>query len=233
MTATTTSKGTAAAPSAAVALSEPDAQFEARLLALQYKLGFLGSTTTTTTTTTTTSSSSDEQTIEQRLSALEKLYEAKLLTTPQLRTLWKESGELLQTLDPGAALTHQQQIVAPMLYRQQEILACRDQLSEQFQTVSRIAQYLTSSVGGASTAGSMDDWKDEASVTNAPLLVQMKTPSPEQQQRLLTLSETLERIFEQTNLVAAQLDHMLQQYQTLVVAASEKIVLAAERRQKS
>ncbi len=61
-------------------------------------------------------------------------------TTPQFRSLWKESLDLLWELDPGPGLTHQQQ---PLLYKCQEVLAVSDTLQRDMGEVAKIMHLLS------------------------------------------------------------------------------------------
>jgi hypothetical protein len=60
--------------------------------------------------------------------------------------------KLLKELDPGIALTHQQQ---PLLYKRQQVLACSDELSNDFKQLDSILKLLLSNtrVDGAAEAG--------------------------------------------------------------------------------
>ena len=169
---------------------------------------------------------------EQRVQALEE--QCEQLTSPDVQKLWKESDELMNELDPGTALTHSQQVVAPILYRKQEILTSASDLSERLELLSQIAQYLLmspSSQPEMAASSKLDPakvkWTEEI-VTQAPLLV--ATPSlPEQdQKRVIALEAMLHDIHNRAKQAALRLDHLLDQYQNLVVAVSEKIVLAEE-----
>lgn len=52
---------------------------------------------------------------------------------------WKEMEKLLRELDPGIALTHQQQ---PLLYKRQQVLASSDELSRDFSELDLILKLL-------------------------------------------------------------------------------------------
>jgi hypothetical protein len=151
-------------------------------------------------------------------------------TTTESQQLWTESDALMNELDPGTALTHQQQIVAPLMYRRQEIIASAAELQENLRLVSQIAQYLQIQppFGAQQQKSRMNDWTKQDSVTHAPLLAVFPSWSEPDQQRLLALRETMRDIHARTEHAAAQLDHVLKHYQTLVLAASEKLVLMAE-----
>ena len=64
---------------------------------------------------------------------------------------WKEIQKLLRELDPGIALTHQQQ---PLLYKRQEILAGSDQLAADFIQLDQILKLL---VTGMTVDGSQSN----------------------------------------------------------------------------
>ena len=57
------------------------------------------------------------------------------------RESWKECQKLLNELDPGIALTHQQQ---PLLYKRQQVLASSDELTKDFSELDIILKLLLS-----------------------------------------------------------------------------------------
>jgi len=120
-------------------------------------------------------------------------------TSSSLKTTLKECMEMLMMessttgnnfLDPGTALTHGKQIVAPILYRKQELLSYADDLSNQFEQVKEIRDLLSigqtdkmsptsssqsnkkgSSSTGTATQDNIIKQIDERYVTEAPILV--------------------------------------------------------------
>ena len=69
----------------------------------------------------------------------------------QSQQSWKEIQKLLRDLDPGIALTHQQQ---PLLYKRQQVLAVSDELANDFSELDGILKLLMSGtrVDGAADA---------------------------------------------------------------------------------
>jgi len=69
----------------------------------------------------------------------------------QSQQSWKEIQKLLRELDPGIALTHQQQ---PLLYKRQQVLAVSDELANDFSELDVILKLLMSGtrVDGAAAA---------------------------------------------------------------------------------
>jgi hypothetical protein len=94
------------------------------------------SSNTNTNTSTTKTSFSSSQYQQQR---------------QQQQQSWKEIQKLLKELDPGIALTHQQQ---PLLYKRQQVLAVSDELTKDFGELDTILKLLLSGtkVDGAAAA---------------------------------------------------------------------------------
>jgi uncharacterized protein YjcR len=166
-----------------------------------------------------TASKDNEKTTEQkdlisRLEALEGQYMS--LTDSSLRQTWAESDKLMQELDPGDALTHQQQFAAPILYRKQELLASAETFMHDIGQIGDIMKLLL--IGQPPiTEG---DLKEEH-VTQAPILTATPCISEEDQQRM-------DAVQPRTAVAADRLDRLLNNYHTLISAASEKMVLADE-----
>jgi uncharacterized protein YjcR len=169
---------------------------ELRLRALELQLGLPDDNNSSITT------------LQERLSRLEDSYEK---TTPApLRQLWKESEKLFEELDPGTALTHQQQIVAPILYRKQELMALADDFHNQMRAVEQISQFLLLNHSKPPTEG--EQWTEDQ-VLQAPIL---------------TTGADNHDVRKRTEASSGRLDRMLDNYQDLVVALSEKMLLADE-----
>jgi hypothetical protein len=94
----------------------------------------------------TSSSSTTKNDLLSRLEALEQ--RATTNTSQQQNqqmttmTLWQESQALWEPLQPGSALTYQQQVAAPLVYRQQEVLAHAPELQRDMKLVAQVQQYL-------------------------------------------------------------------------------------------
>ena len=127
-------------------------------------------------------------------------------------------------LSPGSALTHQQQIAAPLLYRRQQVLASADVLQQNMQQVHEILTLL--SIGQAQIIGDMP--VSEMQVTKAPILTQTVSPSKEDQERLRKVEKTLFETQQQVESIAARMDRLVSGYHSLVSAVSEKMILASD-----
>jgi uncharacterized protein YjcR len=184
---------------------------ELRLRALELQLGL-------------PDDSSSIKTLQERLNRLEESYEK--ITPAPLRQLWKESEKLFEELDPGTALTHQQQIVAPILYRKQELLALADDFHNQMRAVEQISQFLLLNHSKPPTEG--EQWTEDQ-VLQAPILtIGADSHEKDYQQRLEALVESILDVRKRTEASSSRLDRMLDNYQDLVVALSEKMLLADE-----
>lgn len=143
------------------------------------------------------------------------------------RQLWQESDKLMMELDPGSALTHQQQIAAPLLYRRQAVLASADQLQHNMQKVHDILTLLA--IGQAQIITNDHTTPiSEMQVTKAPILTQTVPPSLADQERLRKVEKNLVETQQQIESIAAHMDRLVSGYHSLVSVVSEKIVLADE-----
>lgn len=160
--------------------------------------------------------------LESKLDAL--AMDAAQQGGPNLKQLWEESDKLMLELNPGSALTHQQQIAAPILYRRQEVLACSESLHRNMQQVMEILTLL--SIGQPQMIG--DSPVSEMQVTKAPILTQTTPPSKEDQERLRKVEKTMSDVSQQMESMAARMDRLVAGYHSLVSVVSEKMVLADE-----
>ena len=209
--------------------------FESRLRSLEINLGLFDvcdrtvqdekrqSETKPATASTTTTDSVD---LNGRLEALERRYLAA--TTPSFRETWKESEKLLQELDPGAALTHQQQIAAPIMYRRQEVLASAETFRRDMKHVAQILNLLL--IGQEQSSSSSEEGAaiSEQKIVKAPILIETTGLSEDYIERLRTLHNNIADIAHRTGKVARTVDRLLEHYHALVHATSEKMVLAEE-----
>mmetsp|Transcript_32918 Transcript_32918/g.79635 ORF Transcript_32918/g.79635 Transcript_32918/m.79635 type:complete len:195 (-) Transcript_32918:49-633(-) len=139
-------------------------------------------------------------------------------TTSGFRETWHESQALFKELDPGMALTHQQQ---PLLYRRQEVLAAATSLDKDMQELSKIMHLLQPQTEKGKTLR-------EDQVTQAPILTQYYQISPSDEQRLDQLRLTMDDLAKRLQLVMVRTDAMLESYHTIMAVASEKVVMADE-----
>ena len=196
---------------------------EARLLNLESKLGVVNPLVT-------------KSDIAGRLDTVKQ--QIDVLTTASFRETWAEIQNLLVDLDPGMALTHQQQ---PLLYRRQEVLAAASSLENDMRELSTMMHLLkqgqtntatTTSSGGTTTtatntANSVGSLLREDQVTQAPILTNF-TISPEEERRLDALRLTLQDMQGRVQALMGRTDQLLESYHTVMAAASEKIVMADE-----
>mmetsp|Transcript_7081 Transcript_7081/g.14761 ORF Transcript_7081/g.14761 Transcript_7081/m.14761 type:complete len:253 (-) Transcript_7081:24-782(-) len=144
----------------------------------------------------------------------------------QLDSHWKEIHDYFADLDPGTALTHQQQIAAPLLYRRQEVLACADELKQSMQQVAEILNLLM--IGQNINSNSKIS---EMHVTKAPILCATAQPAlstREEQEQLDQVEKILTDLAERVDVAALKMDRMLTGYQQFVTTVSEKLVLLDE-----
>ena len=131
-----------------------------------------------------------------------------------------------EDLSPGTALTHQKQIMAPILYRRQQILAEKDTFSADMEQVARILNLLLIDQDGSHTAAK---GVTEQQVVNAPILVETTTTTAEEDdERLDRLAQQAVDLQERAARVSHKLDSVLRNYASLVGAVSEKLVLFEE-----
>jgi hypothetical protein len=161
--------------------------------------------------------SEDPSIVELRIQKLEQLRLPAALT---------EDAELiqqhLQEVSPGTALTNQRQIVAPMVYRRQEILAAADTYRNDLQLLHELRQLL--SIGTSSEAA-----MTESQVVHAPILVQETTKfTPEEDERLQAIGRNVSQLQQRIQNVSLQFDHLLDHYNNLILAISERLVCIEE-----
>lgn len=204
--------------SASAPISASDRAMEARLAALETKLGLRSSSSSTI----SAASNSAENNMETRLSTLQRTMEEQ--TTPEFRSVMKESWQLLDDLDPGAGLTHQQQ---PLLYKRQEVLASADTLQRDLNELSHIWHLLLTSSSSSNSSSNNGTTISQDAVTQAPILTQIRI-SDEDQRRLDALRVTLEDLNGRTRVMTLRLNQLLEAHYAVLSAASEKCILADE-----
>jgi hypothetical protein len=253
----------------AAATTASGASLERRLRIIERQLGLEGAddrsdgansqpgvaaatTTTRKASPPPSSSSSSKVDVVTRLGRLEARWHETVVTSPKLQAAheaWVESLQRVEELDPGTALTHQQQIAAPLLYRRQEVLASAGDLKVDLERLSSIVSLLLIGQGGGDSGGetrggvapatkgkqgggggggggggSKRENITASQVANAPILVEPKV-SEEEVARLAKLSESLSAAQERVDRVANTLDRILHQYHSTISEISEKTVL--------
>jgi hypothetical protein len=178
---------------------------EARLAAVEAKLGVLP-----------LGAATGKDAVAGRFQAIQSAMDSH--TTSQFRDTWQESDKLFRELDPGIALTHQQQ---PLLYRRQEILASADTMQNDMEELRKMLHLLLTSQ--PSTSGLLR----EDQVTQAPIITGVSI-SPEDEHRMDVLRLSLVDLNTRTTQLVGKMDNVLECYHAIISAASEKCVLADE-----
>jgi hypothetical protein len=163
--------------------------------------------------------SEDPSILESRIQKLEhwRLPSALTEDAAAIEQQWQE-------VSPGTALTHQRQIVAPMVYRRQEILAAADTYRSDLQLLLELRQLL--SIGSTTSSEAV---MTESHVVQAPILVQETTQfTPEEDQRMQAIGQAVSQLEQRVHHVSRHFDHLLNHYNTLILAISEKLVCIEE-----
>ena len=129
----------------------------------------------------------------------------------------------MRELHPGSALTHQQQIAAPILYRRQEVLASAESLQRNMEQVREILTLL--SIGQPQIIG--EEPVSEMQVIRAPIL-ETAPPSTQDQERLRKLELSLHETHQKLESMTKRMDKVVVGYKSLVKAVAQKMVLASE-----
>ena len=153
-----------------------------------------------------------------RVEALERSLQLPTST----HQLWSEVEAMEQDLTPGTALTHQKQIMAPMLYRRQQILAEQDTFRDDLEQVGQIMNLLLIDQDTHN-----NQLITEEQVVNAPIIVDTGLAADEVE-KLERLAEQVVELQGRVQKSAQRLDQVLESYSGLVAAASEKLVLLEE-----
>jgi hypothetical protein len=192
-----------------------DQALQARLLALETRVGLAPKA----------NSSTSSKDITSRLALLED--EWKSSTTTTFNSLCDESDKILEELQPGAGLTYQQALLGrskdyPILYRQQLVLASHESLRRDMAQLSTILNLLT--IGQKAAASSTNTAE---LVTQAPIL---NTPpvTPEQERRLDTLRVGAAESQRQTVDLANRMDSIIAIYQTAMLTLSGRMIRLEE-----
>jgi hypothetical protein len=146
-------------------------------------------------------------------------------------TTMKEIDDLLEDLSPGTALTYQKQIVAPLVYRRQEILASSDTYRHDMHRMTQILNLLTIAQNNPEKDYNRSSKVSisEAQVVHAPIIVETtKGLSPEEETKLQTISNAILDIQRRIQIASTKFDHIADHYSNLILATSEKIVLIEE-----
>jgi hypothetical protein len=184
-----------------------ESRLESRLIELEVKLGVRKPVVT-------------NNDIAHRLDAIQHSIDTSL--TSNMRETWGESQKLFRELDPGIALTHQQQ---PLLYRRQEVLAAAPSMNQDMQELAAMLHLLKPKTSEKKPLR-------EDQVTQAAILTNFNI-TPEEERRLDALRLTLEELQTRVTKVAQRTDQILESYHTIMAVATEKVVLADEQIQSA
>lgn len=202
---------------------------------------------------------------DHRLSALEVLHQQLVCSMGNPTSLlgwdqmWKESDSLWQELDPGMALTYQQQPTLSsqqptslshqqppsILYRRLEILAKVEQMEQDLDYLKVISQQLqisakpTTSVTTTTTSPSFHII-NEQDVTQAPLLIDTAiivhndndhscSSDTSWAEQLKQVDDQIYAIQKRCDRIQQRMQFLLNSYHTIIVIASEKIILAQDQ----
>jgi hypothetical protein len=206
--------------------SSPSLSLEARVVALEAQLGIrTGAHPTKSTSPNNNNSNTND--LSHRLDALQSTMEQH--TSLSFRETLKESVQLMDELDPGMALTHQQQ---PSLYRHQQVLAGAKILKADLDQLSQLLHLLLTlqpptTIPTTTTTGITKLRQEQ--VTQVLILVSSVTINPEDKRRVDALRLSLQDLSTRTQTLTTRMDQLLECYHTVTMAASEKCVLAEER----
>ena len=197
-----------------------------RVQQMELLLGLYDSTTKTETGADQETSIVSSPNVEQRIAALEQQYTQ---TSAALQEDWKTIDQLLQELSPGTALTHQRQVVAPIIYRKQEVLASASSLQTNIQHVQQILNLLSIGQTTSSSSGNANTKITEQDIINAPIITDTIGMTLEQETNVDRLATTLIDLQHRVQNVSFQFDTMMDHYTNLISAISEKMILISEK----
>jgi hypothetical protein len=196
--------------SSAASSASADAFIEARLQALEATLGLIPS-----------KEGESSVDIETRLDALQAKIKA---TTPSsLHATWDDSDSLLRDLDPGPSLTYQQTSKNyPILYRRKEVLASADCMKADMDQLSSLLNLLLISQKDT------DSPLREEQVTQAPIITSVII-SEEEERRLDVVLLKVGELSRSIQDIADRVDSLVDSYHAVMMAISEKIIVADEQ----
>jgi hypothetical protein len=138
---------------------------------------------------------------------------------------WSDMDDLWQDLSPGTALTHQKQIMAPILYRRAEVLAAASLFEADLKQVAQIQSLLLVSAPAAAAASNKQLIAEQQVMQASILQTDSSTIADDQ---LESLAASVVDLQTQIRRLSTKLDRLLANYSSLVGAVSEKLVLADE-----
>mmetsp|Transcript_4047 Transcript_4047/g.6937 ORF Transcript_4047/g.6937 Transcript_4047/m.6937 type:complete len:242 (-) Transcript_4047:45-770(-) len=145
----------------------------------------------------------------------------------EFRTIDRLLSELAMSPLAGPAASVGGNANAPLLFRRQEILASSDSMKRDMEVLSRIRELTM--IGVKVTH---DTNKSESNVVNCPIVASERynLPSdPEAKERLERLCFRVAEVHKRSTAVSIRADRMLDSYGKVMMALSEKMVLAEEQ----
>eukprot|EP00521_Asterionellopsis_glacialis_P018175 CAMPEP_0195299226 /NCGR_PEP_ID=MMETSP0707-20130614/25130_1 /TAXON_ID=33640 /ORGANISM="Asterionellopsis glacialis, Strain CCMP134" /LENGTH=265 /DNA_ID=CAMNT_0040361567 /DNA_START=55 /DNA_END=852 /DNA_ORIENTATION=- len=254
MSSTTTTATSSTVHSDETTMSLPASSIEVRLAALEALVGKRNNLPNKNHNENSSMTSPPQMTVEDVSSRLDSLHmKIKDSVPASLLQSLEESNQLLTDFHPGPSLTYQKQ---PVGYRRQEVLASSDNLQDGMSQLNQLLDLLLigSKVGRRSQTTPPLQTNNptkltEHDVVQAPILTlglgggvssfeqsqQSQTtrtnnycsPNAERQLDLL-LVESL-KLQSTTEEVVGRVDALVQDYNDIMIAAAEKILLASEQ----
>jgi len=145
----------------------------------------------------------------------------------EFRTIDRLLSELAMSPLAGPAASVGGNANAPLLFRRQEILASSDSMKRDMEVLSRIRELTMIGVKVTN-----DTNKSESNVVNCPIVASERynLPSdPEAKERLERLCFRVAEVHKRSTAVSIRADRMLDSYGKVMMALSEKMVLAEEQ----
>eukprot|EP00984_Skeletonema_dohrnii_P003152 scaffold1048_cov101-Skeletonema_dohrnii-CCMP3373.AAC.1 len=145
----------------------------------------------------------------------------------EFRTIDRLLSELAMSPLAGPAASVGGNANAPLLFRRQEILASSDSMKRDMEVLSRIRELTMIGVKVTN-----DTNKSESNVVNCPIIAsdRYNLPSdPEAKERLERLCFRVAEVHKRSTAVSIRADRMLDSYGQVMMALSEKMVLAEEQ----
>lgn len=149
----------------------------------------------------------------------------------EFRTIDRLLSELAMSPLAGPAASVGGNANAPLLFRRQEILASSNSMKQDMELLSRIRE-LTMIGVKVNDSNKYKSSNNESNVVNCPIIASERynLPSdPEAKERLERLCFRVAELHKRSAAVSIRADRMLDSYGQIMMALSEKIVLAEEQ----
>ena len=236
----------AAVNTPAMSATSPEEQLELRLTELELKVG------TSLLSNSSSSSPSQQIDVTSRLDNLLRTETSRLPPTPsstktsdasldtkrsalhnEFRTIDRLLSELAMSPIAGPAASVGGNSNAPLLFRRQEILASSDSMKRDMELLSRIRELTMIGVKVNNTNDSNKSSNNESNnVVNCPIIASERYNLPsddDAKERLERLCFRVAELHKRSTAVSIRADRMLDSYGQVMMALSEKMVLAEEQ----